>query len=35
MSDRTKFWILLALLILSISLLVMLQRGANAPGVFQ
>jgi hypothetical protein len=35
MSEKSKFWILLVLLLLSIGLLVVLQRGMTAPGVFQ
>lgn len=35
MSEKTKFWILFVLLLLSIGLLIMLQRGMTAPGVFQ
>ena len=35
MSDKTKFWILLLLLIASVLLLVRLQSGATAPFLFE
>jgi hypothetical protein len=35
MSDKTKFWILLVLLLASIALLVRLQSGATAPFLFE
>ena len=35
MSERIKFWLLLALLAASIALLLVLQHGTNAPDLFQ
>lgn len=35
MKERTKFWILLVLLLASIALLVILEHSANTPALFE